>query len=143
MRRKEVTEKQRAAQRRRWLLIGIGVPVVLAALYLFSGPFRRQNRARHDCDELLLGLQAYAVSFGQLPEGTLAEICAVLRGEDVRGQNPKHEAVVEAYETNPAGEFVDPWGTAYRIEVGHKSRVISLGPNRVDDHGSGDDIVAQ
>lgn len=98
--------------------------------------------ARHDVSELVVALEAYRIKFGHPLEGSTAEICAALRGEDAGGQNPDHEAVVEFYKVNAAGEFVDPWGTAYRILAGPDVRVYSCGPNRVDESGAGDDIAS-
>jgi hypothetical protein len=98
-------------------------------------------RARHDVSELVIALNAYTIKFSHPPEGTTDEICAVLRGEDVRGQNPNHEAAVDSYVMNAAGEFVDPWATSYRILTRPEQRVYSCGPNRIDERGEGDDIA--
>ncbi len=119
-------------------------PVVLAVSMVVLGltgwlgwkQWLRQ-RARHDVSELAVALNAYGIKFGRLPSGTTAEICAMLTG-----QNPAHEAVVDSYELNAAGEFIDPWGTAYRLVTGPPARAYSCGPNRTDEQGGGDDIVS-
>lgn len=120
------------------VIIGLVIVAVAVAGFILSAPLRRQRRARHDVKELLLGLRAYEMEFGKRPDGSLAQICAALRG-----QNPAQEAVVESYQINGAGEFVDPWGTPYQIDVKKQVRVLSFGPNRIDDQGEGDDILAK
>ena len=80
---------------------------------------------------------------GAYPEGTTAEICALLLGRDVRGQNPKQLGYIDAQanELNASGEFVDPWGTPYRIIIHSAPRVYSCGPNKIDEGGAGDDVA--
>jgi hypothetical protein len=76
------------------------------------------------------------------PTGTVADVCALLRGESRGGQNPKKLDYLEASasEMNATGEFVDPWGTPYRFATADKVRVYSCGPNKKDEQGAGDDI---
>jgi hypothetical protein len=63
------------------------------------------------------------------------------------GANPRKIVFIEVRETriNTQGEFVDPWGTPYRIDVSKPDapRVWSCGPNRKDENGAdgSDDIV--
>lgn len=131
------------AKPRRWLWVG-GALLAAGAVALGSTVGVRQwklMQARHDVNELALALDAFRIKFGKPVEGTTAEICAVLRGEDVRGQNPAREPVVDSYEVNMAGEFIDPWGMAYRIVINPQPRVYSCGPNGVDEQGGGDDIA--
>jgi hypothetical protein len=126
----------------RWLWAVLALALALAGgVGILGYPQWQLARARHDVNELVLGLNAYRIKFGHPIEGTTAEVCAVLRGEDVRGQNPEHEAVVDSYKVNAAGEFLDPWGLPYRIIVGAVPRVYSCGPNRIDEQGGGDDIA--
>ena len=68
----------------------------------------------------------------------------MLRGETVNGQNPKKLDYLNAQsnELSGLGEFVDPWGVPYRMLVDCVARVYSCGPNRVDEHGEGDDIAS-
>ena len=44
-------------------------------------------------------------------------------------------------EINQAGEFIDPWGSPYEIQVGDTVLIYSCGPNRIDDRGGNDDIT--
>jgi hypothetical protein len=127
--------------RRRWWMM-VALLVVVAIGSLVGVRLWKVFRARHDVNELVVALEAYRIKFGQPLEGSTAEICAVLRGEDVGGQNPDREAVVESYKVNAAGEFVDPWSTAYRIQAGPDVRVYSCGPNQLDEGGDGDDIAS-
>jgi type II secretory pathway pseudopilin PulG len=105
----------------------------------------RISRARHDVGVLTLALDGFARENGDYPRGTVAEICALLRGEAVNGQNPRKLDYVEAgaHEMNASGEFVDPWGTPYRIVIKSTALVYSCGPNRVDEQGGGDDIARE
>lgn len=113
------------------------VIVVLAVAGWFGWKQWLLQRAKHDVSELVIALNAYAIKFGRPPAGTTAEICAQLAG-----QNPTHEPVVDSYEMNAAGEFIDPWGTPYRLVSGPLIRAYSCGPNATDEQGGGDDIVS-
>lgn len=130
------------ATTRAWRNAVVAIIAVLGALWWpVIRPLWQKNKARHDVKELALGLKAYSMAFGILPEGSRAEICAVLSGKNVRGQNPKQEPVVEGYDLNVAGEFLDPWGEPYQIFLEKGIRVYSCGPNRRDEQGQGDDIL--
>lgn len=132
-------KKTQTKGRNTWLVwAGIGVPVLAVGIYFLFTPIRRQYHAQHDVNELLLALKAYQITFGDLPQGSAAQVCTALSG-----RNPTKEAVVESYETNAAGEFIDPWGTPYRFSFERNLSVSSFGPNRTDDQGRGDDIVAK
>jgi type II secretory pathway pseudopilin PulG len=104
----------------------------------------KHTQARHDVEVIALALDGFASENGDYPKGTRGEICRMLRGESINGQNPRKLDYVEALPTemNGTGEFLDPWGQPYRISVDPKTRVYSCGPNRVDDHGDGDDITS-
>jgi len=80
----------------------------------------------------------------RFPQGSWAEIAAILRGQNVGGQNPKQldYIVARIHGMNAAGEFIDPWGTPYRISTESGVRVYSCGPNRADEKGGGDDIAS-
>jgi len=126
------------------LIIAGAVVVVLVVGWFASRPMRQRAQARHDVRELVLALDIFLHEQGEYPPGNLAQICRLLRGENVDGKNPRRLEIVEAkaYEVNAADEFVDPWGTAYRIVMTPSVRVYSCGPNRTDEQGAGDDIVA-
>ena len=104
----------------------------------------KHSQARHDVQVIALALDGFVLENGGYPKGTRGEICRLLRGESINGQNPKKLDYVEALpsEMNSTGEFLDPWGEPYRISVDPNVRVYSCGPNRVDEHGAGDDIVS-
>ena len=106
--------------------------------------FSKHSQARHDVQVIALALDGFAFENGDFPKGTRGEICRLLRGESINGQNPKKLDYVEALPTemNGTGEFLDPWGDPYRISVDPKTRVYSCGPNRLDEHGDGDDITS-
>jgi type II secretory pathway pseudopilin PulG len=131
-------------QQRNWRLITLIVVPVLAVLAVGIVPVWRRYRAERDVDILALGLRGFAAENGRPPSGTRAQIAALLRGEDVAGLNPKKLDYVVANmgEMNANGEFIDPWGTPYRLSDGPGARAYSCGPNRQDEGGSGDDICS-
>jgi type II secretory pathway pseudopilin PulG len=123
---------------------GSSAGVLLIVVALLLPPHLRQRKARDDVRVLDLALNGYVYENAQAPEGTPAEMAALLQGKSIRGQNTKHLDYVEAdlSEVNDRGEFIDPWGTPYRMSVTNRqARVYSCGPNRKDENGSGDDIV--
>ena len=103
----------------------------------------KHSQARHDVQIIALALDGFALENRGYPQGTRAEICRLLRGESINGQNPRKLDYVEALpsEMNRAGEFLDPWGEPYRISADPNVRVYSCGPNRLDERGDGDDIA--
>jgi len=140
----EKTGKKLSRQQRRWRLIAlIGVPVVVI-LVVALVPAWRRYQAKRDVEILSMSLRGFAAENGRPPSGTRAQLAALLRGENVAGQNPKRLDYVVASmgEMNAASEFVDPWGTPYRISDGPDARAYSCGPNRQDEAGDGDDIAS-
>jgi type II secretory pathway pseudopilin PulG len=123
-------------------LVLLAVLVVVVAVWFVA--FRKPWKARHDVRELRRGLELYRGEQGEYPRGSVADICGLLIGQKIGGQNPRGLSYIDAkpYELNAAGEFVDPWGSVYRVATDGASPVVySCGPNRHDDHGSGDDIT--
>ncbi len=143
--RPRVARKPRQTLRRRstkqpWIVAGSAAGVLVVALVFLLPPWLRQRQARHDVQHLAWALNTYVQENGRPPEGTLAELATILRGKSLRGQNTKRLDYIEAEvgELSRDGEFVDPWGTPYRL----LPRVYSCGPNRRDEAGAGDDLVA-
>lgn len=70
---------------------------------------------------LKAALNQYQATYGHYPSGSaLAQIAAL------RGDNPR-----KMYFLDPDNAFIDPWGTAYRIEIdGGNVEVSSAGPDR-------------
>jgi hypothetical protein len=138
------TSPKLSRKKRRWRRIAlIGVPV-LVVLVVAAIPLWRRYKAKHDVEILAFALRGFAAENGHLPTGTQAQIAKLLRGENIGGQNPKRLDYVEASlsEMNSAGEFIDPWGTPYRISDQGDARAYSCGPNRQDENGEGDDICS-
>ena len=129
---------------RRPLIAGVTIIALALGWFFIVRPFLQQSKAKHDVDVLAVALDGYAREKGGYPQGTTGTICALLRGESVDGQNPHRLDYVEAasYEINASGEFVDPWGTSYRISSNPGARVYSCGPNRIDEQGKADDITS-
>ncbi len=127
-----------------WAAMGVlsFAAVIVGGLVIFHAA--KVSQARHDVQVIALALDGFARENGDYPKGTPGEICRMLRGETVNGQNPKKLDYLNAQpnELNGLGEFVDPWGEPYRMSVDHVARVYSCGPNRIDEHGAGDDITS-
>ena len=104
----------------------------------------KHAQAKHDVQIIALALDGFAHENGDYPKGTRAEVCRMLRGESINGRNPRKLDYVEALPTemNGSREFIDPWGEPYRLSTEQQTRVYSCGPNRLDEHGDGDDIVS-
>ena len=110
---------------------------VVAAIWLVSAlpnwkVNARMARLDTDIQNLFDGLHQYKEHVGAYPTGSNAQIVKALRG-----QNPKNIIILVSRknELNPKGEFVDPWGTPFRIYFSDSSVLIrSAGPNgRFDD----------
>ena len=126
-----------------WLGVAVVVLILAGGVWFFVRQ-TRLSRARNDVALIALALEGFARENGKYPAGTTGEVGALLRGDDVAGQNP-HKLdylTAEVDEVNAAGEFVDPWGTPYRISTNPRGRAYSCGPNRVDEQGHGDDIAS-
>jgi type II secretion system protein G len=107
------------------LLVVISIIAILAALAFpaVNGALdsARKAEARNDVNQIANALRNFKLEYKRLPaEGT--EI-AVLRGENVDGQNPKQLVFMEMKNArgNPPkkgyqdGQFYDPWGLAYVV----------------------------
>jgi len=127
-----------------WAVVS-GLIAVAATVGAFTASrVGKYSQARHDVQVIALVLDGFVQENHEYPQGTRGEICRLLRGESINGQNLKKLDYIEAqpYEVNANGEFMDPWGEAYRIAVDPKIRVYSCGPNRIDEQGEGDDIAS-
>jgi hypothetical protein len=124
------------------LKIGAAVAALVVLAVVFGPSVWRQHCARRDARAIAEGLELYVMENRQFPQGSPAEICALLRGESRGDQNLKKLDYIaaSANEMNAAGEFIDPWGTPYRISMSGKMRVYSCGPNQRDEQGTGDDL---
>lgn len=136
--------RRRGQNTKRWVIAAVGAGLFLAGLFIALRPYLRQRQAKHDVDVLALALNGFALENKRFPQGNPAQVAALLRGENIGGQNPKKLDYIEAGmgEMNKAGEFVDPWGSPYRLSVTGGVRVYSCGPNRQDEQGNGDDIAS-
>lgn len=127
-----------------WAVVGVLLFAAVVAAGLIAFHVAKVSQARHDVQVIALALDGFARENGDYPKGTPGEICRMLRGETVNGQNPKKLDYLDAQpnELNRLGEFIDPWGEPYRMSVTGTARVYSCGPNRIDEHGEGDDITS-
>ncbi len=101
----------------------------------------RLDKLKEDEDNLFDALQQYKGRMGSYPSGNNVEVAKALSGNNARSLIilvGRHQNM------NDKGEFVDPWGTPFRIYFAGDSVLIrSAGPNkRFDDSGvlNSDDI---
>jgi type II secretory pathway pseudopilin PulG len=127
-----------------WAAVGVLLFAAVVAVGLAIFHAAKVAQARHDVHVIALALDGFARENGDYPKGTPGEVCRMLRGETVNGQNPKKLDYLSAQpnELNGLGEFIDPWGEPYRMSVDGATHVYSCGPNRIDEHGEGDDIAS-
>ena len=127
-----------------WLLIvAVFTVVALGLLFPVSWGHQTPRRAiaRIDVTQIRAAIKGYIVEFGIPPTGDHSQIIAALRGKNLR-QIIFFEG--DAKRFNGRGEFLDPWGTPYRIDVSNPDFpwAYSFGPNKVDEGGTqpSDDI---
>lgn len=120
----------------RWL-IRILVAVTLAflivpAVYAPTTLGGKRLRSSTEISILREALAVYRQIHGKYPDGTPGQIVGTLRTAKVRS-DPLLS--VSPDRLNPAGEYLDLWGTPYRIffDESGEPHVYSFGPNRQDD----------
>ena len=103
----------------------------------------QEAQGKGDAQAVRAALRNYQTEYGKLPSGTTAEICAALCGANPRKIAFIYRPPANVVATN--GGLLDPWGTAYRIEIsGTNVQIRSAGPNRrFDDGRFTDDIYAK
>ena len=104
----------------------------------------RETEAVRDVLALRNALQSYkAANGGALPpnKGNAAIMAALLK----KGPEGGADFARESPTLNAAGEFLDPWGTPYRIDTSNPEfpRIYSAGPDKMDSGGAaGSDDIA-
>lgn len=127
----------------RWTIL-VGTLLLLFA-GLFTQKLKEQARniqAKAHCELLATAVENYFAEYGFRPAGSHAEVLSALQGN-----NPRKIVFFEAQESllNDRGEFVDPWKTAYHLNIrdGVKALAWSSGPDRHDNNGAiGSDDIA-
>jgi type II secretory pathway pseudopilin PulG len=141
-------EEARPKRRFRWLALILIVIVVLVLLGLLfpsingRGLPPKRVLARNDLMQVRAALRNYIAEYGAPPTGAAAKIMTALRGN-----NPQKIVFFEASANrfNRFGEFLDPWGSPFRIDTSNPEQpwAYSFGGNRIDEGGieSSDDIA--
>ncbi|MEA3210407.1 MAG: hypothetical protein QOE70_3464 [Chthoniobacter sp.] len=128
------------------MFVAMLIVILIALLFPLVPPVHESPKrvtARQDVIMIREALKQYIVEFGTAPVGNHAQIMTALRGK-----NPKQIIIFEAdaKRFNPRGEFLDPWGTPYRIEASNIDFpwAYSFGKNLIDEGGAefSDDIVS-
>jgi hypothetical protein len=91
-----------------------------------------RSRAMNEAVQLVTALRAHKIEYGALPSGDYAQIIATLTGDNPR-KVPFFEGRAERF--NERGEFIDPWGSPYRIDTSdpNNPRAYSPGKNKKDE----------
>jgi len=123
------------------------VILIVAARLITAGsiPSKAVDRARSKTEMtgFVTCVKAYLDEYPALPSGGDAAVLKALQGE-----NPRKIVffVLRSTSFNSNGEWIDPWGTPYRIDLSDPKapRIWSCGPNRKDESGAegSDDIVS-
>ncbi len=140
-------QKDRAKKPFPWIGMLVAAFLMVIALSLLfpvqsgHGPVSKRLVARNELNQIHAALKFYIAEFGIPPIGGSAQIMAALQGG-----NPRHIVCFEAdaKRFNSLGEFLDPWGTPYRIDASNPEFpwAYSFGKNTTDEGGaeSSDDV---
>ena len=111
------------------LVVGIITVLMGSAIFMLTGnlEFAKEQRARGDLQAITTQVRMFEMKSGGV-QLTEAQGLGALVGKG------------KGFEQEP----LDPWGQKYRYRVDSSSakgfRVYSMGPDRKDDRGGGDDI---
>jgi hypothetical protein len=71
----------------------------------------------------------------------LRSVAEVWRSEHADGECPTPEVLLRDHAIDPASKLTDPWDGPFTITCEpDETTVTSRGPDRIDDHGLGDDV---
>ncbi len=127
---------------KRLLLIFFGF-ALLVFIFLVAARLPRlmewatKGRANAEIISIGAAMEEHRKHLGHYPSGELADTLRSLRGEN---EKKIVFLLMDAKSAGSGGEFLDPWGTPYRIEIQGTNhlRIASAGPNKT--FGDGDDI---
>jgi hypothetical protein len=128
------------------LIFGLGAVALLipALRVLRSSPPHANAYARLHAGVFAAALQQYQEDYGVYPEGGNAQLLASIQGGNPRGTI---YFVAAPKNINSKGEFIDGWGTPFRIDLSDpkKPRVWSCGRDRIDNGGvkGSDDLISE
>ena len=111
------------------LVVGIITVLMGSAIFMLTGnlEFAKEQRARGDLQAMVTQIRMYEMKSGGV---------ALTEAQGLQGLVGKGKG----FEQLPK----DPWGQDYKYKVDSSSakgfRVYSMGPDRKDDSGKGDDI---
>ena len=98
-------------------------------------------RTRNAMVQLSTAVLSFQTEYGVLPDAKdNATLIKVLSGQVETRENPRDIVFLTPShrELDSQGEFIDPWGTPYRISVNDQPTVISAGPDK--QWGTSDDL---
>ncbi len=114
------------------LVVGIITVLMDSAIFMLTGnlEFAKEQRARGDLQAIITQVRMYEMKNGGVPLSQSAGLQALV-------------GTGKGFEELPK----DPWGQDYKYKIDSASakgfRVYSMGPDRKDDGGKGDDISSK
>jgi general secretion pathway protein G len=114
------------------LVVGIITVLMGSAIFMLTGnlEFAKEQRARGDLQAIITQVRMYEMKNGGVPLSQSAGLQALV-------------GTGKGFEELPK----DPWGQDYKYKIDSASakgfRVYSMGPDRKDDGGKGDDISSK
>ena len=114
------------------LVVGIITVLMGSAIFMLTGnlEFAKEQRARGDLQAIITQVRMYEMKNGGVPLSQSAGLQALV-------------GTGKGFEELPK----DPWGQDYKYKIDSSSakgfKVYSMGPDRKDDGGKGDDISSK
>jgi type II secretory pathway pseudopilin PulG len=134
------------AYRRRQMvvtIIAVGVFAVFLYQYRQEQMYKRREAqvTKEYMSVILVAMEAFKMDNGRYPAGSMKNIMAILCGDNKHNRVYIHDrALLEE------GEYRDYWGEKMHLIILSKDgkeyvKIISNGPNRLEEGGKEDDIV--
>jgi type II secretory pathway pseudopilin PulG len=122
----------------------IAAPVIITLVILLvpaispTGRPTQQQKAIIEMRIIGSALQAYRKETGSYPTGQTENILQQLRGTNASGSHYLLPPYRQGYSTN---DYLDPWGTPYRIEVENEINFVIRSAGKNGEFGDRDDQV--
>lgn len=121
----------------------IAVPLILLLIVMLlpaisGGRPTRQQRCTLEMQLISDALQQYQKETGGYPTGQTENILQQLRATNALGNQYLLYPFRQGYSIY---EYVDPWGTPFRIEIGQGSNFVIRSAGKNGEFGDGNDLV--
>ena len=121
------------------IFIGVVYCGLLIPVGHYCGPDAKNTICIIDRTQLITATEQYQAKYGSYPSGGRREFIRSLLGD-----NPDKTVFVEfnRRKFSPAGEFLDPWGTPYEIQITPDTNVVVRSAGKNKRFGDKDDTVS-